>query len=299
MGDTFLDMLRERAEAVCGDSVGLLKDYSSMDPVNPPGSPGLIISVRGDQSWNSLPAEGKRKQVRLLREINRFTELVCVLTIDLPSASRQELGNALKELRSAVEQDGYTWFKTTDEAIKGVRELIRKCLTVLEEFFTASSDVVLAIPDTNALLSNPDIELWRFDDVGRFEIVLTPSVLSELDAHKVNHRNKEVRSKALKLIRKIKEYRRRGSLHNGVPIVTNLVTLRSVAAEPNMSQTLSWLDATNADDRFLATSLEIIRSNAGARLFIVTSDVNMQNKAEFAGIPFCEVPVSRVAEKRA
>jgi predicted ribonuclease YlaK len=64
-----------------------------------------------------------------------------------------------------------------------------------------------------------------------------------------------------------------------------------------MSQTLSWFDSTNADDRFLATALEIIRANMGAIVFIVTSDINMQNKAEMAGIPFREVPAQSVEQK--
>jgi predicted ribonuclease YlaK len=146
------------------------------------------------------------------------------------------------------------------------------------------------------LLANPDIERWQFEGVDHFTIVLTPTALSELDRHKVNHKNECVRRKASKLILKIKEYRRRGPLHGGVSVVKGQVSLRSVAHEPNMSESLSWFDATNADDRFLATALEEIRANLGARVFIVTSDINMQNKAEAAGIPFYEVPAGRAEE---
>lgn len=55
-----------------------------------------------------------------------------------------------------------------------------------------------------------------------------------------------------------------------------------------MAQSLSWFDANTADNRFLATTLETIRGNLAPRLFIVTEDINMQNKAGMAGIPFAK-----------
>jgi len=290
---SMLDILRSRAERIRGEGVRLLGDFSGMRPINTPSDPEPIIGLPGSHWWNELPPEGKQIQARLLPEVDRLAELTRALARNLPGSSSQKLHAALDTIREAVEQDRATFWQTRDEAVDGFSKLIDQVMAMLTEYYGTSSSIALVIPDTNALLAEPDIEQWQFEDKDHFTIILTPTVLSELDEHKVNHRNPDVREKASKLIRKIKEYRRRGSLHQGVPIVTDRVSLQAIAHEPDMSESISWFDATNADDRFLATALEVIRANPGATVFVVTSDINMQNKAEVAGIPFCEVPAQR------
>jgi hypothetical protein len=84
------------------------------------------------------------------------------------------------------------------------------------------------VPDTNALIFNPDIEKWEFDDMRQFTVVLTPPVLSELDTLKIKSPGVEtVREKSVKVINKIKEYRRRaanasGKLTDGIVLVTGV-----------------------------------------------------------------------------
>jgi rRNA-processing protein FCF1 len=290
MNDTMFNILCTRAERICEDGVRLLDDFSGMYPVNKPGDSFVSISPSGNQFWDDLPEGGKQMQARLLPEIDKFCELIRAITCSLPDDAQQDLADALKQIRCAIDQSGTTWWKTRLEAVNGFRKLIDKILTILEEYFGKSVTEVLAIPDTNALLYNPDVEQWQFDGLGRFTLILIPTVLRELDNHKVNHRNLEVREKAEKLIRKIKEYRRRGSLETGVTVATNRISLRTFAREPNMTKTLSWFDSNIEDDRFLATVLEIIRANLSATIFVVTRDINMQNKAEMAGIPFREIP---------
>jgi len=290
MNTTMIDILRARAEQIRDEGVRLLSGFSGTRPINTPCDSVVFLSGLGTQWWNDLPPEGKQIQARLLPEIDRFAELIRALTRNLPGSSSQKLDTALNHMRSAVEQDQPTWWKTGPESVEGFRKLTDQVITILEGYHGTSSSVVVAIADTSALLASPDIEQWQFEDADHFTIILTPTVLADLDRHKVNHRNPDVRDKASKLIQKIKEYRRRGPLREGVSVVKGRVSLRSVAPEPNMSESLSWFDATNGDDRFLATALEVIRGDLGARVFVVTSDINMQNKAEMAGIPFREVP---------
>lgn len=297
MSDTMLDILRARAEQIIEEGIRLLKDFSGTHPANKPGDEVLFISGYGDNFWDKLPPGGKQIQAQLLPEIDQFAELICVLTLNLPHSSQQELEYALEKIRKSVEQDWATYWKTKDEAVEGFKALLSGVITTIEGFYGTPFEDTLVISDTNALLRNPDIEHWEFDNIGHFTIILTPTVLSELYVHKIKHRNEEVRNKATKIVRKIMEYRRRGSLLKGVAIVKDNVSLMSIAIEPDMSQTLSWFDPNNADDRFLATTIEVIRSNLVARVFIVTKDINMQNKAEMAGIPFREVPIPRTEKE--
>jgi predicted ribonuclease YlaK len=126
----------------------------------------------------------------------------------------------------------------------------------------------------------------------RFEIVLGPSVLMELDQQKINHRREEIRDRALALINRIKGYRGRGALTAGVPL-TKPNTIRWFAQEPRMEDSLPWLDRDVADDRFIATTIEIVRQHPRSPVTIVTSDINLQSKAELASLPFVEPPHPR------
>ena len=114
--------------------------------------------------------------------------------------------------------------------------------------------------------------------------------MSELDKLKVNHRSESVRQKTEQLIRRIKEYRRRGPLRSGVPIVKGRVTLSAEPIEPNMDRSLPWLDPNSTDDRILASVIEVMRNSPGSPVALVTRDINLQNKAEFAAVPVLEPP---------
>ena len=288
--DTMLGILGKKAESIRTQGNRLLKDFSSIHEAEENEPDDMIFIPSWGYWWNPLSDEGKRLQVALVRELATFCALVNVLIGDLPESVRKNCKERQNTLRKAVEQDERTWWRNLGEAADGFGKAVDEILKILSDYLGGGTGIALAIPDTSALIENPDLESWRFDGIPCFEFILTPTVLGELDDHKVNHKNQEVRDKAKQLIKRIKEYRRRGSLHDGVPLVNGVVSLRCVAIEPDMKQSLSWFDALNADDRFLASSLQIIRENMGHNVFIVTCDINMQNKAEFAGIPFCEVP---------
>jgi predicted ribonuclease YlaK len=160
----------------------------------------------------------------------------------------------------------------------------------VKNLFGEEDNSPIYVPDTNALLFNPDLENWRFPDVPTFKVVLTPTVTSELDHLKINHKVETVRDKAEGLIRRIKGYRSRGRLTEGVPLVSGTSEIIALAVEPDFAQSLPWLDSGNNDDRMIATFVEVMRLNPRSPVILVTRDLNLQNKAEFARLPFCEPP---------
>jgi predicted ribonuclease YlaK len=105
----------------------------------------------------------------------------------------------------------------------------------------------------------------------------------------VLHRNPDVREKAVKVIARIKGWRRQGSLLEGVT-VDGTITVIAVAEEPNMRQTLSWLDSENADDRVIAGILELHARHPAERVILVSGDINLQNKADAASIEVVDPP---------
>jgi len=70
------------------------------------------------------------------------------------------------------------------------------------------------------------------------------------------------------------------------------IKIQSMATEPDMNTSLPWLDPDNKDDRILAGVIEVMRTRPRSIVKAVSRDINFQNKAEFANIPFEEPPAT-------
>ena len=81
--------------------------------------------------------------------------------------------------------------------------------------------------------------------------------------------------------------RQQGNLLEGV-IVYKTITVKMVATEPNFEKTLKWLDPKNEDDRIIASALQIQVQNPSDKVVLVTSDINLQNKAQLACLTFAD-----------
>jgi len=240
--------------------------------------------------WSDLDLEGRRIQSRVLEDYSRFFETMTVLLREQPADARRALEEADKTIRKILEQSALSSIDTTDEARTKAIKAVDTQVALLERLYDVGDGADVFLPDTNALLYNPDLEHWELPNSDRFELLLGPSILVELDELKVNHRNPDVREKAEGLISRIKGYRGRGQLTAGVPLRNPLSTLRALAAEPRVVESLGWLDPGNRDDRFIATAIEVIRQHPRSAVTIVTRDINLQSKAELASLPFIEPP---------
>lgn len=286
---TVKDSLLEILDTIVAQIKSLLDRFSKMNVANRPENSVVLISPRGNHFWQKLPVEGKQLQTMILKKFKKFSSLMDVFLSALPDNSQKEGKRVINELQRFIEQDGLTWCSTKEETIIEI-DKIRNSIREIIDYFASTDNNVNIIPDTNALIFNPDIEKWSFKDFEHFCIILVPAVLAELDHHKINHRNENVREKAKRLIKQIKDYRRRGNILDGVTIKRNCIILKATAIEPDMNRSLSWFDRDNPDDRFLATVLEIMKEHFCEYVFIVTRDINMQNKAEIACIPYLEPP---------
>lgn len=146
------------------------------------------------------------------------------------------------------------------------------------------------IPDTNALLGNPDLASYaRSVGTSEFDVHFVPMVLRELDQLKDRAPSPEVREKAQAVIRRLKGLRDRGSLAAGVTL-TRGITVLTEAAEVDPSLFVSWLDASVPDDRILGSALALQVRHPGSPVVLVTSDLNLQNKADAVGASYVETP---------
>ncbi len=251
-------------------------------------APGFVAV--GYSAWKPLSSEGTQAQSAALSRYQEFATLLRVLLVGQPQKVLAEFNEKDRVVVAAIQQVGSPSCSTPRDVLREANRAVDRQLALITNLYDGSSTETIVVPDTNALLFNPQLEDWTFEEMARFTIILLPTVLEELDGLKVNHRNEQVRKKAEGLIRRIKGYRGRGRLNDGVPLRTGVSTLRGWATGPDMETTLSWLDRENADDRLLATFLEVMRRFPHSVVALVTRDINLQNKAELARVPFLEPP---------
>lgn len=282
---TFIDLIKNDFDVTKNNFNELILNHSGIRySPNPPGLFGF-----SEYRWIKLETSGVKLQSELYKKYNHLTELIEVLLSDVPKEYLTKFIQSKKSVFSYIEQNSQVW-KGNTQAINddGINELDKQ-LNLIKDIFQKEDSSYIFVPDTNALITNPEIEKWDFG-VSSFEILLMPTVLSELDHLKISGRNENVRGKSNRLIKQIKEYRRRGRLSDGIPLVKNKSTFKTFAIEPEFSRTLPWLKEGNGDDRLLASFIEVLRHNPNDYVTLVTADINLQNKAEFANLPFIDVP---------
>jgi rRNA-processing protein FCF1 len=283
------EIIQDRGKEICKDLIDLLESHSNIERWNDNLANSIMI-LAGDYRFTKLSLSGEQLQRKIFEEFNVFFEILSSLMSKCPDKTKNQINELKKKVLLPIEQNTNLWDGDIDSFKSTAKDSFNGFSELLNGLYSHSNDDLIVLPDTNALLINPAIEKWNFDDTAKFEIVLCPTVLGELDDHKTNHRNESVREKAKVLINQFKEYRRRGALTKGVVIVKDKIALRSIAEEPNMQNALSWLDKENNDDRMIASFLEVMRNNPRSKAVLVTTDINLQNKLEAIGFPFAEPP---------
>ncbi|MCG8332178.1 MAG: PIN domain-containing protein [Chitinophagales bacterium] len=271
------------------DLIKLLRSHSKIKRVIFPND--LFFLSSGDHGFEELNIDGIKLQNSLFKKLNKLSEIISVLIIGFPEKYSIKFVENKKTIEEYILQEGGTWKNSIEDVILDTKTSIENIHEIINQLFPSNVLNPIIIPDTNALYQNTEIEKWNFDETQKFTIIITPSVLKDLDKHKIEHRNESVRNKAQKLIKKLKEYRRRGKLTEGVIIVKNKIDLISIAAEPDFTFTLSWLDPLNDDDRLIAETIEIIRKHGNRPVILITSDINLQNKCELAQLSYMEPPL--------
>ncbi len=256
-----------------------------------PGEDGVVM---GYSVWEDLPPQGIHAQAESLARYREFEEIARVLLKEQPEKTIKEFKSATLTITAAIQQTKSPPQATAAVVLTKMIKALETQLDLIRNLYDSCEGTTVLVPDTNALLYYPALEDWVFADIPCFTLILLPTILEELDGMKVGGRNETLRTKAEGLITRIKGYRARGSgqasLLDGVPLRKGVSQLKARALEPKMEDSLPWLDPSNQDDRFIAGFLEVMRSYPRSAVVLITLDVNLQNKAAFARLPFIEPP---------
>jgi len=258
---------------------------------NDPDSILLILEI---PYWDKLDNEGIIKQAKALTAFNSVYGIIEFIFSDKPSNIKNKVNEIKTSVMSFVDQKASYCLSEIPLSIPEAKEIIKSKFADLHSFLdcfkSTGEQGFILILDANALIKNPDIQTYgRNIESDKYTVIITPTVLGELDKLKVVREKEYFREKVESIINRIKGFRQQGNLLDGI-ITHKTVTVKTIAKEPKAEEVLSWLDKDVADDRIIASALEIQRENLSAKVILVTSDINLQNKAEAARLPYIETP---------
>lgn len=244
---------------------------------------GLVVYVGPDFHWGDLNPEQQALQLELKREFDPLSELMRLLLHGASKKLLERLDEADKHFREWLEFQGWnaSLSRNVDGNVQALRASAEELGAILDVLDHTGRKDLLLVPDTNSLLSTCDPVTYRSVAASSFRFILLPTVLGELDALKIEHRNADVREKAKAAIKRVRGWRDQGPLLSGVTVDGSIV-VQAIHREPDMESTLSWLDPAVKDDRILAGVLQLQAENPAARVILVTGDINLQNKADAA-----------------
>jgi hypothetical protein len=178
--------------------------------------------------------------------------------------------------------------KTNSEINEKIYEDWKNIRKLLSQIYTEDISEIV-IPDTSYVIKHPDFSKWSVKKGKVLNIIITPTVLSELDSHKEFHKDKQVHQTAKVVTKKIRDLMRRNRGNERKTILRDKVYLFLDAVEPKSTVLLEELDFSIPDDRIIASSFLIIRRYANSNCYIASEDVNQINKALYWGIPVKEM----------
>jgi rRNA-processing protein FCF1 len=290
---SYLDRLRAELGHIRSELDALL-DASTIRNVNP-NSPGSAVFVVGAADWGWAPSDPalSAAQMRLAARYHawfeRFTLLFTHPTPDVASDIK-EVDDFVRRWIERPDSWDHSIPRTIDAAKQVATEQFEIFDRLLDIASRAGSDMLRLVPDTNALIRNPDLASYaRSAPSQTFMVHLVPTVLAELDDLKDRGRTQELRDQAQGVVRRLKGLRDKGKLATGVK-VTKTITVQAEAREVDVRGVLDWLDPAVPDDRLLAAALRLQSDHPSGAVVLVTSDLNLQNKADAVGLPYIETP---------
>ncbi len=290
---SYLERLRSELGEIRADTDALL-DASTIRGVNPnrPDA-GVVFLGAADWGWGpsdpTLSAAQMHLTARYQAWFDRFQLLFPHPTPEVAS----EITSVDEFVRRWAERPG-TWDHSIPRTIDDAKQVVAEQFDVFDRLLEiaahAGSETLRLVPDTNALIRNPDLASYaRSAPSPTFTIHLVPTVLAELDNLKDRGRTQDLRDQAQGVVRRLKGLRDKGNLASGVKL-TKTITVQTEAREVDVRAVLDWLDPTVPDDRLLAAALRLQSDHPSGAVLLVTSDLNLQNKADAVGLPYIETP---------
>jgi hypothetical protein len=291
---SFVDQLLAELDAIGADLDALLDISEILD-----NRWGANI-VAPSHSWGTSDEAQSLARMSVKRRFTPWRERVSMLEGGATPQLRGEITESLDIVREFIDRDGVGWGvpSSIPEAKAKASGQIERARAALRLLGGTGEGGVHVVPDTSALMRQPEFATYAAA-VGEEAVTihLVPKVIGEIDFLKDQGRTPEAREKAGRLATRIKGLRDRGRLTEGVTVAGRITAIAD-PRDPSFEHLPGWLDPSTPDDRILASALVLQAANPRSVVWLVASDINIQNKAEACGLPYCD-PVEDVESEAA
>lgn len=237
---------------------------------------------------HDLDIQQRQQQNILLNRFQEWEEHFRLMIRVMPSQFKKEINNILHYIVSRIELK-HDWL--IEATIEANAKQISKNISFLYEVFLIleeSKTGYLLVPDSDYLINSGSIsQFGPLFGLTEYRLVLLPSVLDEIRLLARSGSLGELQVRAQKLLDEVKRLKRKGSLIKGIEL-SQAVTLQVPPVEADFDNTLKWLDRNLLDDRIIAALLAFEHSHPDRIVVLLSDNINLQNKAELAGIPYFE-----------
>ncbi|WP_333745975.1 PIN domain-containing protein [Streptomyces sp. IBSBF 2950] len=244
-------------------------------------------------AWEPSTPDTEARRMELLRQVRDWAPRFRLLFPHPTPAVERRMGDAIGLLEDWLVRDGRVKHRAPRD--------IPGALTRLSEAAAALRELVELLPeddwrvrvvvDTNTLMDDPDVAIYK-DIIGpRYMVHLLPVVLREVDDLKRSGTLPERREAAKKADRRLKAMRDNGDVLKGARVAGDVYAVFE-HIEPRSEGLPTWLDLDVPDDRFIASALLLQSRHPGSKVYAATGDINLQTKLAAVGLPHIESPVS-------
>ena len=242
----------------------------------------IVVSGAGDYQWEALNDNGRKIQDQLCNEYARFISLIRFLLTDLTGTQQRVLSTSAQKVQNLIEQSGLLFKMDKEEQLNDAVKALDLLFQLIAAAYEVTEEYCIIIPDSSALIANPELEKWNFDEIHRFKILLLPIIANDLDKDTANN---EIKNKIL-------EYAKRGSLLEGIKI--NEQNIIQLAGDLQIEKTLPWLDINDNYDKIIATYFEIVKVNPHSQVVLITNNSSLQEKALLSNVIHSKPPVRKI-----
>ncbi|MGW8955530.1 PIN domain-containing protein [Streptomyces sp. NPDC055709] len=255
------------------------------------GGGGLVV-LGNPWAWVASSPDIEASRMELLRRVRDLAPSFRLLFPHSTPAVQRRMDDAIGLLEDWLVRDGRVKHPAPRDIPGAVTRLREAALALRELVALLPEDDwrVRVVVDTNTLMDDPDVTVYQDAvDSPRYMVHLLPVVLREIDDLKRSHNRPERREAAKKADRRLKAMRDNGDVRKGARVAGDVHAVFE-HIEPRTGGLPTWLDLDVPDDRFIASALLLQTAHPGSKLYVATSDINLQTKLAAVGLPYIEGP---------
>ena len=290
---SYLDRLMADLDVIEAEVVDVLRRSAIVRSTLNDGNSGVVFVGYPTYYRGPSPTDLERDRMALLGRVREWTVRFRLLfPVTTPDAEKRH-GKALGLL------DGWLLREGNDHSVPGsvgtACAVLREQVDVLRGARALLPDddwAVRLVPDTNALIDEPDLAAYTGRLGPAYMAHVMPVVLRELDDLKRPGRSEALRDAARKADRRLKGLRDNGDVRAGARVARDVFAVFE-HADPAPDGLPRWLDLTVPADRLVAAALLLQSRHPRSAVYVATGDLNLQTSWLRSGCPSSNLTTSR------